>query len=106
MGNKKTSKKLRGSKKSTLIEHVPFSDPLLKDVEGVIDTLLDCIKENDINTFREVLAAHLISVNKVELAELAGIGRRTIYDLIDPKIEFNPGLKTIMSLFEALKEKK
>ena len=52
--------------------------------------LLDCIKTGDIATFREVLAAHLMTVNKSVYAKKIGIGRRTLYDLLDPKKEFNP----------------
>jgi DNA-binding phage protein len=46
--------------------------------------------------------AHLMTVNKVKLAQKAGIGRRTLYDLIDPKKEFNPELSTISALMQAL----
>jgi DNA-binding phage protein len=71
-------------------------------VDLVIETLLDCIKTGDIETLREVLMAHLMTVNKVKLAQKAGIGRRTLYDLIDPKKEFNPELSTISALIQAL----
>ncbi len=103
MAKTKTLKKLKKSKKSTLTVHVPFTSSGLQDVDCVIDTLLDCIKEGDIQSFREVLVSHLISVNKVKLAKSSGIGRRTIYDLIDPKKEFNPELSTLTALFQALK---
>ena len=102
MAKTKTSKKPRKSKKNTFTVHVPFTSPGLKDVERVIDTLLDCIREGDIASFREVLVAHLITVNKLELARKSGIGRRTIYDLLDPKKDFNPELNTLTALFQAL----
>jgi DNA-binding phage protein len=82
--------------------HAPFKSPELKDVDLVVDTLLDCIKTGDIETFREVLTAHLMTVNKAGIAKKAGIGRRTLYDLIDPKKEFNPELSTISALINAL----
>jgi DNA-binding phage protein len=63
---------------------------------------LICIKTGDIETFREVLTAHLMTVNKAGIAKKAGIGRRTLYDLIDPKKEFNPELSTISALINAL----
>lgn len=68
----------------------------------VADTLLECIKTGDLETFREVLCAHLMTVNKMALAKKAGIGRRTLYDLIDPKKEFNPELSTVSALIQAL----
>ncbi len=86
----------------SLKAHVPFKSRELKNVDLVIETLLDCIKTGDIETFREVLMAHLMTVNKVKLAQRAGIGRRTLYDLIDPKKEFNPELSTISALMQAL----
>lgn len=82
--------------------HVPFKSNELKDVKLVIDTLLECIKTGDIETFREVLMVHLMTVNKVKLAKKAGIGRRTLYDLVDPKKEFNPELSTISAIIQAL----
>lgn len=84
------------------MEHVPFKSKILKDSSVVTETLLDCIRTGDLQTFREVLYAHLLTVNKVELAMKAGIGRRTLYDLIDPKKEFNPELTTISALIQAL----
>ena len=76
-------------------EYVPFKSDILKDSNVVTEALLDCIRTNDLESFRELLAAHLLTVNKMELAKKAGIGRRTLYDLIDTKKEFNPGLTTI-----------
>jgi DNA-binding phage protein len=43
-----------------------------------------------------------MTVNKMALAKKAGIGRRTLYDLIDPKKEFNPELSTVSALIQAL----
>jgi len=43
----------------------------------------------------------LVVANKVKIAK-AGIGRRTLYDLIDPKKEFNPELSTISAVIRAL----
>jgi DNA-binding phage protein len=97
-----TSKELKKSGTKSLKVHVPFKSRELKKVDLVIDTLLDCIKTGDIESFREVLMAHLMTVNKVKLAQKAGIGRRTLYDLIDPKKEFNPELSTISALMQAL----
>ena len=83
-------------------ENESFQSQTLKDTQAVIETLLDCIKENDLDSFREVLAAHLMTVNKVELAKKSGIGRRTIYDLLDPEKDFNPGIGTISALIQAM----
>ncbi len=46
--------------------------------------------------------SHLMTVNKVAAAKKAGIGRRTLYDLIDLKKDFNPDLSTISAVIRAL----
>ena len=102
MGKTVTLKKQKKSEKKSLTEHVPFKSKILKDSSVIAEALLDCIKSGDLLTFRELLYAHLMTVNKVELAKKAGIGRRTLYDLIDPKKEFNPELSTISALIQAL----
>jgi DNA-binding phage protein len=43
-----------------------------------------------------------MTVNKLKLAKKAGVGRRTLYDLIDPNQEFNPELSTISALISSL----
>lgn len=97
-----TSKKQKRSVTKSLKAYKPFKSKELKDVKLVIETLLDCIKTGDLNSFREVLVAHLMTVNKMSLASKAGIGRRTLYDLIDPKKEFNPELSTVSAVIKAL----
>lgn len=97
-----TSKKQKGSGTKSLKEHVPFASKELKDPGLVAETLLECIKTGDLDSFRDVLIAHLMTVNKVAIAKKAGIGRRTLYDLIDPKKEFNPELSTVSAVIRAL----
>lgn len=82
--------------------HKPFASKELRDSHLVAETLLECIRTGDIESFREVLMAHLMTVNKVAVAKKAGIGRRTLYDLIDPKKDFNPELSTISAVIRAL----
>lgn len=97
-----TSKKQRKSATKSLRAHVPFASQELKNSRLVVETLLDCIRLGDIESFREVLVAHLTTVNKAAVAKKAGIGRRTLYDLMDPSKEFNPGLSTISAVIRSL----
>jgi DNA-binding phage protein len=80
----------------------PFASKELKDARLVSEALLDCIKNDDLDSFREVLVSHLMTANKMAIAKKAGIGRRTLYDLIDPKKEFNPELSTVAAVIRAL----
>lgn len=82
--------------------HVPFSSPELKDPKLVSETLLDCIKTGDLDSFRDVLISHLMTANKVRLAKKAGIARRTLYDIMDQKKKFNPELSTVSAVIRAL----
>ncbi len=97
-----TYKKQKKSGKRSLKIHTPFASKELKNSDLVIETLLDCIRAGDLNTFREILVAHLMTRNKTSIAKKAGIGRRTLYDLIDPEVEFNPGLTTVSSVLLAI----
>ena len=97
-----TSKKQKKSGTKSLKAHEPFTSKELKNSKLVIDTLLECIRSGDIESFREVLTAHLMTVNKSKIARKAGIGRRTLYDLMDPKREFNPELSTISAIIQSL----
>lgn len=102
MAKTKTSKRQRKSAKKFLKVHEPFSSKELQNSKLVIETLLECIKTGEIDSFRDVLVAHLMTANKSQLAKKAGIGRRTLYDLLDPKKEFNPELSTISAVIRAI----
>ena len=74
----------------------------LKDKKLVLDTLLDCLIRNDIESFQDVLVAHLRTVSKSEFARDTKVGRQTLYDLLDEKKPFNPTLSTLGSIFRKL----
>ncbi len=82
--------------------HEPYKSDELKDSELVTEALLECIRTGDLESFREVLTAHIMTTNKVALAKKAGVGRRTLYDLIDPNKDFNPELSTVSAIIKAL----
>ena len=85
-----------------MTEHVPFTSPELKDPKIVSEALLECIRTGDTDAFRDVLTSYLMTANKVRLAKKAGIGRRTLYDILDPKKKFNPELSTVSAVIRAL----
>ena len=97
-----TSKKRKRSGTKSLTEYVPFSSPELKNPKLVSETLLECIKTGDLDSFRDVLVAHLVTANKARLAKKAGIGRRTLYDIMDTSKKFNPELSTVSAVIRAL----
>lgn len=97
-----TSRKPKKSGMKFLTEHVPFAGKDLKAPELVAETLLECIKSGDLDSFRDVLIVHLATVNKFAIAKKAGIARRTLYDLLDPNKKFNPELSTVSAVIRAL----
>ena len=90
------------SKRASLVPYIPFKSPELKSGKLVAETLLECIKTGDLDSFRDVLASHLMSTNKMQLAKRAGLGRRTLYDIVDRKKKFNPELSTVSAVIRAL----
>jgi DNA-binding phage protein len=102
MAKAKTSKKQKLSEKKLLKPYSPFTSSELKNSKAVVRILLECIKTNDLETFRDVLVSHLVTANKTAIAKEAGIGRRTLYDLLDPNKEFNPGLVTVSSIIKCI----
>lgn len=102
MAKKKISKRQKNLGTGYLTKHIPFSSKEMKDPKIVADVLLQCIREGDAEAFRDVLVSHLITANKSKIARKAGLGRRTLYDLLDPKKDFNPGFETISALIRAI----
>ncbi len=72
-------------KQTKLNSHKSFSSSVLKKPKLVAETLLECIRTGDLESFRDVLTSHLMSINKLQLAKKAGLNRRTLYCIIDRK---------------------
>ncbi len=99
-----TSKKQKSPEKKPLITHVQVEGSELKNSKLVSETLLECVRTGDLDSFRDVLATHIMSSNKVHLAKRSGLGRQTLYDLIDPKRNFDPALSTVSAIVRGLAE--
>lgn len=80
----------------------PYSNPDLKDSKIVAEALLDCLKHGDTEAFRDVLVSFLMTANKKKLSKVSGIGRTTIYDIMNPEKEFNPELSTVAALLKVI----
>jgi DNA-binding phage protein len=100
MGKAKTLKKQSPSLPRTLKKHEP-NTKLLANKKLVIEVLVDSLLANDLETFRDVLIAHLRTLSKTDFAKKTGLGRRTIYDMLDNK-KFDPRLSTISSILSKI----
>lgn len=96
--------KIRVSKQHRKSGSKPVSTLSLESQNSnlISETLLECIQTGDLKSFRSILTSCLTTINKVDLAKKAGIGRQTLYGLIDPKKNFNPELSTVSAIIEAL----
>ena len=105
MGKAKTSGKQKKSltrlKAPLLKVHNPF-DKQLADAELIKRSVLQALVDGDIEAVRDLLIAHLRTVNKSKLAAKTKLGRQTIYDLIDRDKEFNPSIKTLTTILDNL----
>lgn len=105
MGKAKTSKKQKTpskkSKNPILVAHDPFS-PELTDPKLIKQAVLQALVDGDLEAVRDVLIAHLQTVNKSKLASKAKLGRQTLYDLMDTEKEFNPSIKTLANILDKI----
>jgi len=100
MAKTKISTKRKKSSLNSLKEHEVFSG--FKDPKKVKQVLIDALMENDVDTFRDVLVAYLRAHSKTKLSADTGLGRQTIYDLIDESKPFNPTFETLGTILEKL----
>ncbi len=102
MDKTETSDRPKKSDKKSLTEYVPFQSEELKDSSLISEVLLESVRTGDPESFREVLTAHLLTVNKTNFSRQTGLSRRTLYSLIDPNKKFNPEFSTISALIQGL----
>ncbi len=101
MAKKKTSLLQKKSSPKFLEVHDIFTDNL-RDSIAIKKILVDALMQDDIETFQDVLLAHLRTVSKTKLASKTGLGRQTLYDLISEDREFNPTLSTLAAILKAI----
>ena len=108
MPRKMTSKKREFSLSDTPVRRLNpkakvtrvSSSSRLKDQELVFQAFWQCLVEQDIESFKEILRGHLEAVNKGQLAKKSKTSRRTLYRILSP--QGNPTLKNISNLIHAL----
>lgn len=108
MPKKKTSKKrgfslsdmpvVKLKNRAGILDYNP-NDRLQKP-EIVAQALWQCLVENDIDAFKEILRSHLEVVNKDTLAKKAGIPKRTLFRMLSP--EGNPTLENLGKIIHQL----
>lgn len=98
------SKKKKPAQKKPLIADSLSSDAESKDTKVVSDTLLECIRVGDVDSFRSVLATYIVSCNKLRFSKRTGLGRQTLYDILDPTKSFNPALATVSAIMREISE--
>lgn len=79
------------------LKHLKKTNPenFFKDEKKVASALFECLKDNDTESYIEILDEYL-KVNRTKLAKKAKIGRSTIQEVFSKK--GNPTLKTIAKI--------
>jgi probable addiction module antidote protein len=72
----------------------------LKDKQGVREALSECLFDDDMEGFKEILKAHLEVRNISNFTKETGLPRKTIYKILEP--DSNPTLKNIAKLLNKL----
>ena len=89
------SKLKKGAKMKTA-----SSSARLKDQELIFNALWQCLVEQDIESFKDVLRGHLEAANKRQLSKKAKTSRRTLHRILSA--EGNPTLKSISKVISAM----
>lgn len=101
MAKKKTLKNRKKSSEITFSEWRFDEKPFL-DRKRITEILVSCILEDDIESFKDVLAAHLYATSKTKLSRETGLTRKTLYDLMAGE-SFDPKLSTLTALLRLRK---
>ena len=72
----------------------------LRDEELIFRAFWQCLVEQDIQSFKDILRTHLEAVNKQQFAKVSKTSKRTLHRLLSPK--GNPTLKNISNVIHAL----
>lgn len=108
MTKRTTSKKQEFTLKDTPIRRLRPDAPVrrinsatrLRDEELVFRAFWQCLVEQDIQSFKDVLRGHLEAVNKEQFAKISKTSKRRLHRLLSPK--GNPTLKNISNVIHAL----
>lgn len=95
-----SNKKPNRTHKPRLLRH--NTSRTLGNPDLVFETFIECLKEGDDESAREVLAASLRHLNKSQLEKRYHIPRRTTYNLLDKKSV--PGLALVAKVCQAIRQ--
>ncbi|MEI8348244.1 MAG: hypothetical protein WCG27_12310, partial [Pseudomonadota bacterium] len=93
-GQKESSKNIISMRNKKFTEHkIRGAD--FRNLKLIREILVDSLLQGDTETFQDILIAYLRNASKSKLSQMTGLGRQTIYDLINEQREFNPTLSTL-----------
>jgi DNA-binding phage protein len=81
-----------------LIAH--SSIEMMQNRAFIAEALWQCLVDDDVESFKEILRGHLEFSNKDDLAKRAGIPRRTLFRMLSP--EGNPTLANVSKIIHEL----
>jgi DNA-binding phage protein len=75
----------------------------LQDQDLIFRALWQCLIEQDLESFKDILRGHVDAVNKGQLAKRSKTSLRTLHRILSP--EGNPTLRNISNVLHALYSK-
>lgn len=72
----------------------------MKNKVYISSALWECLVENDVDGFKEILRTHLELTNKDDFAKKSGIPKRTLFRMLTP--EGNPTLDNVSKIIHQL----
>lgn len=83
------------------VKTIPFkASEELKNPKFIAEVLTQCLLDGDVDSFKEVLSAHLSVVKKDSFYKKAGVSRRTLFRMLSP--DGNPTLDSIARVVSTL----
>lgn len=76
-----------------------ISYPNRKMIESI---LVEAIMDGDMEMLKDAVVGLIRQNKKSDLIKKTKLGRQTLYDLINDKREFNPTVKTLSALLQAI----
>jgi probable addiction module antidote protein len=72
----------------------------MRNKKKVAKALLECIADNDLEAFREILEGHIMAMNITNFSKEVGVPRRTIYNILES--DSNPTLKNVAKIISKI----
>jgi probable addiction module antidote protein len=82
-----------------LVAHDP--NEFLVDAAKIKEALMEALFDGDVDSFKDILAAHLGALDKANLSKASGVSRATVFRMLSHNS--NPSLENVAKVLKTLK---